>query len=52
MSEIIQQTTTDLALHCIEFILFHVKDVRDVYNDYELQCKFYFKVFGLGENSN
>ena len=36
MSEIIQQTTTD----CIAFILFHVEDVGDVYNDYELQCKF------------
>ena len=36
MSEIRQQMTTD----CIEFILFHVEDVRDVYNHYELQCKF------------
>ena len=24
----------------IEFILFYVKDVRDVYNVYELQCRF------------
>ena len=39
MLEIIQQTTT-VALHCIEFILFHVEDVGDVYNDYKLQCKF------------
>ena len=29
-----------IALHCIKFILFHVEDVGDVYNDYELQCKF------------
>ena len=41
MSEIIQQMTTDcIALHCTEFILFHVEDVRDVYNYYKLQCKF------------
>ena len=36
MLEIIQRMTTD----CIEFILFHAEDIGDVYNDYELQCKF------------
>ena len=36
MLKISKQAITDY----IEFILFHVKDVRDVYNVYELQCRF------------
>ena len=36
MLKISKQAITDY----IEFILFHVKDVTDVYNVYELQCRF------------
>ena len=35
-SKILKQALID----SIEFILFHVEDVRDVYNVYELQCIF------------
>ena len=35
-SKILKQAMTDY----IEFTLFHVEDVRDVYNVYELQCRF------------
>ena len=55
VKDVRDNTTNDNRLHCIAlslFILFHVKDVGDVYNDYELQCKFLFKVFELGQNSN
>ena len=36
MSKILKQAITDY----IELILFHVEDVEDVYNVYELQCRF------------
>ena len=36
MSKILKQAITD----DIEFILFHVEDVRDMYNVYKLQCRF------------
>ena len=36
MLKIIKQMITDY----IEFILFHVEDIRDVYNVCELQCRF------------
>ena len=35
-SKILKQAITDY----IELILFHVEDVKDVYNVYELQCRF------------
>ena len=35
-SKILKQAITDY----IELILFHVEDVEDVYNVYELQCRF------------
>ena len=35
-SKILKQAITDY----IELILFHVEDVEDVYNMYELQCRF------------
>ena len=34
--KILKQAITDY----IELILFHVEDVEDVYNVYELQCRF------------
>ena len=36
MLKIIKQMIRDY----IDFFLFHVKDVGDVYNVYELQCRF------------
>ena len=36
MSKILKQAITDY----IEFILCHVEDEGDLYNVYELQCKF------------
>ena len=36
MSKILKQAITDY----IEFILFHVEDVTDVYNVHKLQCRF------------
>ena len=35
-SKILKQAITDY----IELILFHVEDVEDMYNVYELQCRF------------
>ena len=35
-SKILKQAITDY----IELILFYVEDVKDVYNVYELQCRF------------
>ena len=35
-SKILKQAISDY----IELILFHVEDVEDVYNVYELQCRF------------
>ena len=30
----------DIKTNYIEFILFYVEDIGDVYNVYELQCRF------------
>ena len=40
VEDVVDNTTNHNRLHCIKFILFHVEDVGDVYNDHELQCKF------------
>ena len=37
---IMSKTSKILKQVYIEFILFHVEDVGDVYNVYELQCRF------------
>ena len=47
-SKILKQAITDY----IKLILFHVEDVEDVYNVYELQCRFEYKVFELHRTSN